>query len=823
MSGLRALLRLAVRDARRDRGRALLVLLTVAVPVAGLVAAVTLTDSTSATAAENATGQMGRADVWLLAPAPDDGGPAGDAALLDAIELPAGAEVEVSRTLEGAVAADGLALPVLIEDVPLAADALASGRRQLVEGERPIAPGAVAVSTALAAHAGLEIGTTVDVDPLGAVTVVGLYRAPEQLLRELVLVAPGSLAERSDASSELLIDLPPGASAIDIGGSVAIDGADGEDEHPLIYGLSRDRVLAERFSRGERWLFIIVGGLAAVEVALIAGAAFAVSVRRRQRELGLLAATGATQSHVRRSVLLLGVTVGAVGSVLGVVVGLGASWAALPLLSGVVTRVITGLRVDPIWAVGAAGLAVSAAVAGAWWPARSVARLPVLTALSGRRPPPNRASRGLVAGLVLVGVGVGLCLLGNRSLGGNPFVFLTGSVVVVLGAGLTSPWLLEQLGRAARFLPVGPRLAVRDAARFRTRNGPIVTAAMAGLAASITIGAIVTSLDAQEAADYRPSLPDDVLIVHEGGVRGAADAVAAAVGERAWSLRRPVDASVVQPASETGPSGEPTYEYADGVVADPAVAAAFAGDAAAEDLAAGRAVSLRDTGLEQVELRPTDPMTGELGQPVATFPVTLHANELTESSWRVPQLLLPPTEEVLATLTEGPGEWTEHVILLDRPVDEATLRTAAQAAAGLGTDVTVEAERGYRSPYAVIGRVATIIGGLAGLLIVSVAIALAAAESRADLRALTAVGSGRRTRRSLAAGRALLLSGLGGLLAIPVGLLPAASLLTTLSGRPPLVLPWVAIGVVALLVPSLATLGAVLASRREPAGLTRAA
>src|SRR5690606_28143914 len=68
-----------------------------------------------------------------------------------------------------------------------------------------------------------------------------------------------------------------------------------------------------------------------------------------------------------------------------------------------------------------------------------------------------------------------------------------------------------------------------------------------------------------------------------------------------------------------------------------------------------------------------------------------------------------------------------------------------------------------------------------------------------------------------------LLSGLGSLLAVPVGLLPAASLLTTLVGRPPLVLPWVTIAVVVLLVPLLATVGAVLVSRREPGRLARAA
>lgn len=816
MRSLRPLVRLAVRDARRDRWRSLLVLVIVAVPVAGLAAAGTLADTGAPTAEQNAVAGMGRADLVLFASAPADGGPVDDAALLDAIgDLPDGTEVEVQRTRPGALADDGLAVPVVIEDLSLAPDALAAGRRELVEGDSPRNPDAVAVSDALADRADVALGDRIVVEPLGEVTVVGRYRDPEHLSREMVLVAPGALAGLPEATSELLLDLPDGASAADLSDLAAIDGSwDDETTDPVLYGQSRQAVLSERFSQGERWMFIIVGGLAAVEVALVAGAAFAVSVRRRQRELGLLAATGGTRAHVRRSVLLLGVTVGLVGSAAGVVLGLAGSWAALPLVQGAVDRVVTGLRIDPVWVLGAALLGIVAAVAGAWWPARSVAKLPVLTALSGRRPTPTRASRGLVGGLLLVTAGVGLCVAGNR-FAGSPYVFLAGSVAVVLGAGLTSPWLLEQLGRVARFLPAGPRLAVRDAARFRARNGPIVTAAMAGLAASVTIAAIVVSLDARDEAAYEPMLPEGVLLIQDGGVRGAADAVAAAVGRPAWPLRRPTGAIV--DANVGGP--ELGYEHVDGVIVVPELAGALAGDAAAEDLAAGRAVALRDTGLEQVEVRMEE--GDRLGEALDTFPVVLHEAGFRESF--LPQILVPATSRSLAAVTSATGDWTDHVIALDGPVDETTLQAASRAAAELGPQVSVSAERGYQSPYAALERITTVVGGLAGLLIVAVAIALAAAESRPDLRTLTAVGAGRRTRRSLAAGRALLLSGLGGVLAVPVGLLPAASLLSTLAGGPPLVLPVRAILVAAVVVPSLATLGAVLASRREPTGLTRAA
>ncbi len=68
-----------------------------------------------------------------------------------------------------------------------------------------------------------------------------------------------------------------------------------------------------------------------------------------------------------------------------------------------------------------------------------------------------------------------------------PIGILSGAVLGVLGFGALSPWVLEKLGLMAPRLPVALRLAVRDTGRFRSRNGPVVTAVLAGLAASIAL------------------------------------------------------------------------------------------------------------------------------------------------------------------------------------------------------------------------------------------------------------------------------------------------------------------------------------------------
>lgn len=809
-AGTRALLRLAIRDARRDRWRSLLVLVVVALPVAGVVAGAALADSTSPTAEENAVSMMGRADavLWPWGEPPADG-----ATLADLLpDLPAGAEVEVAWSASTTLVADGLQRPLQLTDVDLTPEAIADGRVELVAGERPQVPEAVALSSELLIRSGAALGDRVRVEPIGELTVVGEVRDPERLSRSFGVVMPGGVAGVvAGAHPDVLLTFADGV-VPDLGPQVAFGSGEGT---PVWTGRTREQLLEERFGRSQRWTFVVIGGLAAVEVALVAGAAFAVSVRRRQRELGLLAATGGTIRQVRRGVLLTGVAVGTVGAVAGLAAGMLAARLLLPWASGLSDRVASGLRLDPTLLVAAALIGGLAAVAGAWWPARNVARLPVLTALSGRRPTPTRARNGLAVGLVLAAGGAGVCVLaaGASLAGATPFVFLLGSVAVVLGAGLTSPWLLEQLGRTAGRLPAGPRLAVRDAARFRSRNGPIVTAAMAGLAASVTLTAILGSIDARDLADYRPPLPSHLLVVEADTVTAGPE-VAADTGLTAVPFVAP-DADVVVSGTVGADGGMDAAEWVDAVVDDGTLAGLLADDRAAALLEAGQAVGLRPEAPSEVEVRARD-ADGNAGEVTATFEVVSVGTPDDAEHWMLPDVLLP------ATAVDAPPA-TRHLLHGDGPLDDATVAAAAAAATGIGEFVHVTAERSYYSESGAVTTGITIAGGIGGLAIVAVAIALAAAESRGDLRILAAVGAGARTRRSLAAGRALLLAGLGGLLAVPVGLVPAVALLSVIDGGIPLVLPWTTIVVVAVVVPLLACGGSVLASRRDPGVLSRAA
>src|SRR4029453_1166612 len=122
---------------------------------------------------------------------------------------------------------------------------------------------------------------------------------------------------------------------------------------------------------------LILGALALVEAALIASAAFAVSIRRRQRELGLLAATGATPRQLAGTVLIEGALLGAIACVVGLAIGLAGGLGLSPWLDGLTQHRNPPLVIDLFGVVGPMLVGFLAAMIAAIVPARTVARVPV--------------------------------------------------------------------------------------------------------------------------------------------------------------------------------------------------------------------------------------------------------------------------------------------------------------------------------------------------------------------------------------------------------------------------------------------------------------
>ena len=129
-----------------------------------------------------------------------------------------------------------------------------------------------------------------------------------------------------------------------------------------------------------------------------------------------------------------------------------------------------------------------------------------------------------------------------------------------------------------------------------------------------------------------------------------------------------------------------------------------------------------------------------------------------------------------------------------------------------GVDLTVAAERqggaafadeGPDYPGGALLAVLAVIAGLVTLAGVAISVALSAAEGRADLATLAAVGAEPRRRRVLSAAQALLVAGLGCAAGVAVGTFVAVVSQPT-TGAPDLVVPWANLAVTGLAVPLVA-------------------
>lgn len=402
VTGIRPLVRLAWRDAARNRWRTVLVISMIAIPVAVQVTHSTLVRTVVPTTEEILDNRMGEADVSLSAGAGLQ--PADVAAAL----APGGGRGVAIRTTEARTAELGelLAVSELALDDPLV-----RGMLRLTSGRAPATADEVAVDPGLLRRYRLRLGGTFSLRrPDLSATVVGTVVNPERLADPVVVAGPGALP--TDAPTRYLIALG-GTSLASLRQALP---APAPEPAAMV---SRQGMAAG--SASARPLMILVSfALALVimsETGLVAAAAFAVGARRQQRELGLLAVSGGTPAHVRAAVLLNAVVLGTAGALSGIAFGLGAALAFRPYLDGLTNRIVGPLDVSPPILAAVALLGVGAASVAAWQPARTAARVSVLASLAARRPASRPA--GPLAGIGLGGAVAGTAVLAAGGRNGN--------------------------------------------------------------------------------------------------------------------------------------------------------------------------------------------------------------------------------------------------------------------------------------------------------------------------------------------------------------------------------------------------------------------
>jgi putative ABC transport system permease protein len=909
-------LRLARRDAWRTKGRSLLVLLLIALPVAAVTAVDVYARAERALRSETAyalaqLGPAADAQVTLTgsspiaqAPVGWPGDPAtGPAATVAAVEkaLPPGSRL-VSRGVPLYAAIEsgewGVAEELQLQDTR---DPLVAGLWTTVEGRLPASDREVALSTSTARRIRAGVGSSVVVTPLSAprtpvtLTVTGLV--VDRGTRGGVAL-PGAVRTDGTSADTFLVDAPRDLTWSDVravnavGGAVISRAVLGSppafcapsqiclDDRPLASadGPSDPDAIQRATDLAQRYAAIVgvVTVLVILQIALLAGPAFAVQLRRRQRELGLIGASGGDALSLRRTVLASGVVLGVAGAALGVAVGWGAVWllggalAFAPLADAMGSELgVPGL---PVEVIGVAAVGVVAAIAAALVPAEAAGRGDVIDTLKGRRPLPPVRTRAPLLGLVLGAVGLLAMAYGTTIPDG--IVVGLGVATAELGLVVLMPFLVSRGALVARWLPLAPRLAVRDAGRHRMRTTAAACAIAAAAAAAVAVSAYAASYEltsqASDVTYVEGALPLMIGDTYdENGsvtVRGATTvpAVRRTVADTLPGSRT----ALLTDLTSTGPGAETfgaLYCVSAASAVDRTGPTVSADDRPCEGRAArggrfgGSVVVLDDPAELETVLGPLAPIdearrTLEAGGAVvlqpgvvgpdgraALRPVAVDMDDATE----LPTTLLRvPALEVLsgavpADVIVGPAalsteplagavvRGTTSFLLVepaqrdsaDRPTAQDRL-TLSLSKAGLD-NVGLAYLGGGELPGVVILAVGAGVTALLALLAGLMVTGLALADGRADLVTLASVGAPPGARRRMAASTAGFVSILGCAAGAMSGLIGARVLLplaSELQGR--FVVPWAMLAAVVVGVPLL-TAGVAWLTTRSDVPLVR--
>ncbi|GIH06006.1 hypothetical protein Rhe02_40730 [Rhizocola hellebori] len=878
-----AAIRIARREALKSKGRSALVLAMIALPVAFLSFAAVSYDMFQLTEAESLDRRLGRADAMLTS-VKDlslDGSKMSwtspverPIALTDLAslseeeilaELPAGSRViPLGRSSLRVRTSDGVAyLPVHLVDI---GDPMTRGMVELRQGRAPSADNEIAVNIAAANDLRLRLGSALrGVDPNGEFVVVGIVEVPDDLSPLAVSTSKILLAD-AEKPAQWLADTPA---------PLTIDMAQRLNDHgisAIARGLPEDRsgtnlsTTAEGLAVG-----FLMSGLVALEVILLAGPAFAVGARRRARDLALIAAAGGAPKHLRRVVLADGVVLGAGGAGIGILLGVGLAVAGRPIVEEALIHTRAGgWRFFPTALVAIAMLAIGTGLLAATVPAFIAARQDVVQVLNGRRGVLRSRRRWIITGLTMVGCGAAVAVLGAT--GTSESLMLLGIVLAELGLVVLTPGLLGLIARVGRWLPLAPRLALRDTARNRTAAAPAISAIMGAVAGAVAVGVFSIGLEHQQEATYLPYLRPGAFTIHDAAMAGGQPQnwaqVEAAVHRVLPSaqlhiysvpvcpgqeLKGYCDIVVVIPEQQLCP-----YVYTPRELTPSEVRAARADERCRNSQSAsfsgggwvgGTIVDNGDVlailfGPGDRELAAAR-RTLAAGGAVVTDPRMIHDGQVTLATLtgNDPSVNLRPTITVpgflLSTSTQGMQSVVSpevaarlgvQVQMLGMAGDNGSVPTMADDSrlqaelADIDLDLYVNAERGpsaFHDPTILILALAAaaIALGAAGI-----ATGLATVDGRADLATLAAVGAAPQMRRRLSVGRAGIIAGLGALLGTIAGMGGAAILIAALNqvyerqwpirATIPFAVPWQSLAVI-VAVPIVAMAGAALFTRAK--------
>lgn len=887
----RAAIRIARRDAMRFKGRSLLVLSMIALPITGVSAADVTIRSSQLTTAEQATRDLGAADARVsdagLGPQPvyqeatgggvvpvhDSMRANGPSQLVTIVEddgttettnrpaAPVDPRVALApgaRVLSDASTYVPVRTKFGLLDVELrelkADDPLAAGITELDRGRFPGNTEEVAATNAFLKSTGLHVGSPIRVRDFDrSYRIVGAYDLPDQLDTEQLDVLPGAFIAPYEKTMDALdrgAESSRSSYLVSVGGDftwamvqqantrgVQVDSravrlhppatADvpiyrtGFADSSLVYddGDTRARAIAAG---------VTIVGLSMLEICLLAGPAFAVGARRSRRQLGLVGANGGDRRHIRAIVLSSGLVIGAAAAVVGTLLGVLVTVALRGTLEEYVGKRFGGLTLRPLELAGIGGLALLTGVLAAVVPAITASRQSVLASLTGRRGM-RRTNRALpVAGLFLLCLGVIVVFWSTLHTYSN-YTALGGAALAESGLVMMTSAIIGVLGRLGRWLPLAPRLALRDAVRNRGRTAPAVAAVLAAVAGSVAVATYSASQTQEARQAYEAKLPRGAVAVAAYGrdagdlgqvraaiernypVNGRADVSKFYVGAASCATRPGAPGCgeiqpVTPPANKCPDSGsagpqaltvaqrkEMVHDWrctiGGGVsaisvdygllVGGPAVLHALGvRDGAAERaLARGEAVlfdrAYADHGTMAFKVVPDvtkEPDDGsEPAGKLKAMPVHLAAEQL---PYGVAAVIPRKAADAAGFATTPLGSYYTTSAMPSGAQRQALTSDVAK----IGSRADIYVERGYVADDTLILLALTLFAGVITIGAAGIATGLAQTDAEPDLRTLAAIGATGRVRRTLSGFQCAVVAVMGVVLGSVAGVLPVVAL-----------------------------------------------
>jgi putative ABC transport system permease protein len=878
--------RLARREVRRRPGRTILVMLLIAVPVIGMTLGSIVFRTTQNDEAASFAREFGTADLAVSSYDTQDWfsstSPLGD----DAPQLPSGSTTltyaSSSTYVRAEVNGEITSTYVELSDIDLT-NPIATDTVEVRRGRIPTATGEVLLGRDVAKRFGVDVGDSLRmVRPDLQLKVVGIGRDISRFDAD-VMIVPGFdrtlYNANSGATLTTLIDVPADSSDRVTETIAAGFGAFDEFDEFDMPEFSVRTATSERFfssldnetAKTLAWGWV-GGAVAFIAVGIVVAAAFATSARRQLVTIGQLSSNGASERLVRRTMGLQGMWTGAFGALLGL--GLAIVGALIAFRSGLF-EVLLGHGLSTISVVASdvvvIGItAVVAATVAALIPARSASRIPVLSALAGRRPVATPPRWMVPAGIALF-LG-GLFLLGGAASMSDAGDFgamlaVIGSLGVMFGIVCASPLIVSLVGKVGSKGSGVVRLASRSLDRSRARSAAVLTAiavvgalAVAGATASgsaednRSFGEYVPDLarvslyfngysdvvpNSSGIVDYPPIIPSSL----PGALRSEIEKV---LPDATWT---PLTYVIDDPEPyqiSTGetipPNGvDPTLARLGGlVVADAAVLDLLDLSSEQEDILdksgvlavspylSERGLILTPDGYVEVDLRSSLALLG-FDSPVDTVDEERRANALSLNSEQLGGLVVSPAFVEQNGLPTGVSQY-----VIANPVDLTSaqrdqindLRSAEYGGDAFTPEASapeyaefddVEPDVWSASfdspiptvPWALIQGAIALASLLMVLMVVAIGLSLAATESRDERDVLHAVGAAPRTLRRVAAAKAWVLATGAAVVAVPAGYITVFVVTRATDNTAPV--PFAVMGALLVVIPLLAA-GATLAT-----------